>query len=262
MVSPNRLTGQVLIAEDTEVLIFVTSTRVAEDSMALAPIPSVTFVLGTVAGPISSGSVALAMVEGPPPEVTRFAVVNGITAVPAGQTTTIQFEGESNDAGNIWFFFIGGTDSNTVNSWTSSSTSPGHTLHAFSITATISADRTGDYGFVWGLVDGAGHKAFGQILLPIQPMTVASVPAALGALSIHTGETRSGTATTRDANNILAGRSAVARPSPSGVHVQAIPEYAPTLPSYRGPMRQGRDLKCLRRRLISESPPAQTVQPC
>src|ERR1035441_6784910 len=71
--NPN-VTGTVSSATASMVTVQISSTPVAQDSTASAPIPSVSFALLTSSGSIPSGSVTLDIVIGPSPQVSNYKI--------------------------------------------------------------------------------------------------------------------------------------------------------------------------------------------
>lgn len=151
----------------TSVTMDVSTPAVEEGESALAALGEVGFTFTASDGQTApSGSVTLSIVEGPLPAATRLVVTNGVTRLKAGVTTVVTFEGESVDAGNTKFLFIGSQGLGNFDSQRPSF--QGNSIFLFTIRFTP-PDANAVQGATWGVVDGSGHKAQLQMFFPVDP---------------------------------------------------------------------------------------------
>lgn len=151
----------------TSVTMDVTTPFVEEGNTAAAPLGPVAFVFSTSNDvSIPSQEVTLSIVEGPLPIVSRLVVTNGVTRLKAGVSTVVTFEGDATDAGNGRFAFIGSQGVGTFGTGTANF--QGQWISPFTIVFTP-PDANSIQGVTFGVVDGAGHKAFLQMFFPVDP---------------------------------------------------------------------------------------------
>jgi hypothetical protein len=89
-----------------------------------------------------------------------------VTRLKAGVTTVVAFEGDATDAANQRFVFIGGGTGGAFG--TVRSNFRGDWIVPFTITFTP-PDANSIQSVTFGVVDGAGHKAFLQMFFPVDP---------------------------------------------------------------------------------------------
>ncbi len=165
--NPN-VSGTVTSATDSTVTVQISSTSVPLNYTQNAPISSVSFVLQAPRGSVDSGSVTFDIVIGPPPQLTSFAVTNGVTSIPIGVLTTISLSATIVSSGNVLFFdYI--PCSTCTTSLEPVTGTPFDSVVPFSETVTIPADSAAAALTIQvGVVDGAGQGGvIATITIPI-----------------------------------------------------------------------------------------------
>jgi Bacterial Ig-like domain (group 2) len=161
------VTATIRSVSATSVTMVVTTPFVEEGNTAAAPLGPVAFIFSTSNGvSIPSQGVTLSIVEGPSPIVSRLVVTNGVTRLKAGVSTVVTFEGDATDAGNGRFAFITSQGVGTFQPGTANF--QGQWIQPFTMVFTP-PDANSIQSVTFGVVDGAGHKAFLQLSFPVDP---------------------------------------------------------------------------------------------
>jgi hypothetical protein len=148
------VTVSLLSVSDKDLTVQISSTTVPDGQTQLAPIPGVGFTVLLGNQPLGSPS-TFDIVAGLPPEVTSFQITNGVTAIPAGVPTSVDFQVNILDSGNIQFFYLG--CGNCATQFGPIVGSQFDSVWNFSELVTIPSGVTGAFGIIAGAVDGAGQ---------------------------------------------------------------------------------------------------------
>jgi len=153
--------------DDTLVVIVLQTPPVAEGDTTHAEIPGVTFTLSDGSGhSVSSGSVHVDIVKGPPPR-NILRIVNAATSYVLHQQTRVDFEMEVWAVNNTRFDFVGGPQEpgDHIVFGPVSGRYGLHWIRPVSVYYTAPALTT--INFIFGTVDGTGRKVFSTSSLPV-----------------------------------------------------------------------------------------------
>jgi hypothetical protein len=170
--SDSRVSGSILSKTDTDVTVQISSTAVDQGDTANARIPAVSFALQTSSESISSGPVTFDIVVGPAPQVSNFTVTNSVKWIPAGISTTITYEADILDAGNVRGVYITGCGPCVGTFGPGTGTQfTGHSTFQAVVTAPNDFSHT-QFPFQFGAWDGSGQGGWIGNSDPLSPGTV------------------------------------------------------------------------------------------